>query len=383
MTKQVKFIKSGTSIRVSAFDPTQVVDTLPTKVYTLNLCEFTGFYLESHSDRFEVPDNIYGSAMDRVERVLHTYDDRDASTGVLLTGDKGSGKTLLMHLLANRMLETGKSVVIINQSYGGPAFMEFLANVGECVIIFDEFGKIFSGGGGGDVDHEVPVSPRGGNSGKNAAQEGLLTLFDGSDSCKRLLLLSENNVSLVSEFMLNRPGRIYYHYQFKKVEVAMVNEYCAEHNVPADVIDEIVTKRNASLEFSFDVLKAIVAEYTRYKCPITEVYEHLNVEQPFDLRKTMTVTRIVDTNDDTELFIEKHTKNCRHIEEGKINFAVYDTKKEAKKGEAYRWVSMDIKNILKKDNDTIVASCSEEGVLFYFKVNQAFSIAGYSDYLAF
>ena len=52
------------------------------------------FYLEQ-IDNFKLPAKIYGNDHERhATRIITTFMDRDLSTGVLLSGVKGSGKTL-------------------------------------------------------------------------------------------------------------------------------------------------------------------------------------------------------------------------------------------------------------------------------------------------
>ena len=286
--KTIKFYKDGTNISIFDYDDEQVIDKLPPAIYTLCRSK-TGYYLSFVSKKFEVPNKIYGSTINRVEKILTTYDDRDRSTGVLMTGDKGSGKTMLSSILCNKMIERGLPVILIEKPFDGTIFIDFLNNIGESVLFFDEFGKVFSSVEDEDED--------------NNSQTGLLSVFDGTHTIKRLILLTENEQYKINRYMINRPGRIYYHFKYSKLEESLVREYCNANDIPEDVIDSILLRIESSKEFSFDVLKAVVEEYKRFGEDIEEVFSNLNIEQPEEKNKKSKVIGVYDatTGDEYEV----------------------------------------------------------------------------------
>ena len=76
------------------FSEENLLESLKPMVYTLGQNERTGqYYLEYTKDKFDI-DTPYGNVNKRVEKILNTYSLRNGNTGVLLTGDKGSGKTM-------------------------------------------------------------------------------------------------------------------------------------------------------------------------------------------------------------------------------------------------------------------------------------------------
>lgn len=208
--------------------------------------DMTGQYLVRSMDKFDIPDKIYGDTPKRSDKIKRTFDSRDGTTGVLLTGLKGSGKTLLMKHLANKCIEDGIPVITINEPNSGADFMTFINNLGPCVLIFDEFAKNYRRNGG------------------DQGQEALLTLFDGVASSKKLILLSENNYWDVSDLYKNRPSRIYYSYKYEKLEKSLVEEYCEANVVNKDFVPNIISMSNKTLEFSFDVLQSVIEECNRY-----------------------------------------------------------------------------------------------------------------------
>jgi hypothetical protein len=67
------------------------LDYLPVNTYVLNLDPEIGYFL-SERDPFKLPPKIYGNTQSRAERFLNTFDSRSGTTGILLSGLKGSGK---------------------------------------------------------------------------------------------------------------------------------------------------------------------------------------------------------------------------------------------------------------------------------------------------
>lgn len=280
--KTVKFYKNGTTVNIFDYDDEQVIDKLPAAVYTV--CQSrTGFYLNFVSEKFDVPAKIYGSTTARAEKILATYDDRTRSTGVLMSGDKGSGKTMLSSVLCNKMIDRGLPVILVERAYNGTAFIDFLNNIGECALFFDEFGKVFN--------KEVDMN---GNE-HDDAQNGLLSVFDGAHTIKRLILLTENETYKINEYMLNRPGRIFYHFKYSKLEENLVREFCEANKIPEDVIESILLRIESSREFSFDALKAVVEEYLRFGEDTQEIFKNLNIEEPSTYAKKMKVVKIIKT----------------------------------------------------------------------------------------
>ena len=96
------------------------------------------FYLERTKD-FVLPDKIYGDTKKLSKRYLNTFKQRSTNLGVLLSGLKGTGKSLTARYTA---IESELPVIIVSEPFGGVEFNQFLTQIGqECVIFFDEFEK--------------------------------------------------------------------------------------------------------------------------------------------------------------------------------------------------------------------------------------------------
>jgi len=200
------------------------------------------YYKIPATDRFIIPDKVYGKAMEYATRVWNKYVLDSKTTGVLLTGDSGVGKTLIAELIANIALDNKISVVVIADIEVTTNLIAYISTLSNCVIMFDEFSK--------NTKYDV--------------QETSLTMFSDINNTNKLFILTENDVNTVSRFIRDRPGRIHYHMDFSKLDVDVLNEYCVDMKVNNTFLNELLTIYNKTLIFSFDHLKALVNEHKRY-----------------------------------------------------------------------------------------------------------------------
>lgn len=76
----------------------------------------------------------------KVNKILNSFQHFNRNLGVLLSGDKGIGKSLFVKLLALKAMEQGIPVITINNGYDGlTTFIDSIRQ--EVLIIFDEFNK--------------------------------------------------------------------------------------------------------------------------------------------------------------------------------------------------------------------------------------------------
>jgi SpoVK/Ycf46/Vps4 family AAA+-type ATPase len=278
---KTKFYPSGNVVMVSTFNEAEGSEKLAPNVYGIAK-SLSGFYLTIKSERLEVPPKIYGKTLKRADKIINTYQDRTTSTGVLLTGDKGSGKTMLSSLVANNLIDVGLPIISINEPWQGEEFMDFLNKLGECVVLFDEFAKTYA------------------RADENA-QTSLLTLMDGVGSTKRLIILTENDEKDINSFMINRPGRIYYHFRYTKLDEDSIKGYAQDKGVTESVLTSIVDMSRTMHVFTFDILKAIVEEHLRnVDEDITELVTDMNVSYDKNVKIRLRITKVVLSSDNTE-----------------------------------------------------------------------------------
>ena len=230
-------------VQISQIDPNSTTDHLRPGVYTLRYSMMSGFYLEvEHTPK--IPSELYGNVVERADLIINTYKDRSVSTGVLAIGNKGSGKTLLTTIISSKLVTDGVPVILIPAGYSGAGFNSFLAHLGNCCLIFDEFAKLY------DND-------------KNA-QNDLLTLFDGTKSTKRLILLTENDEYNINSFLLGRPGRILYKFNYGALALEVVEEVLDANGIKDEAKAQMLHYSTDIDGMSMDILKALIDEHLRY-----------------------------------------------------------------------------------------------------------------------
>jgi hypothetical protein len=182
------FLKSGNIFRVSSKEAMDLHEQLPAGNYTVAVDPFGNFYLERIDD-FEIPAKLYGNTLRHTNRIINTFWERPAQTGVLLNGEKGSGKTLLAKNISTQLATQGVPTIVINHDWAGDGFFKLLQDIEQpCVILFDEFEKVYD----------------------NEGQEKILTLLDGVFNSKKLYIMTVNDKWRVNSHMRNRPGRLFY-----------------------------------------------------------------------------------------------------------------------------------------------------------------------------
>jgi len=287
MKSKVKFIQNGNTVSVIEFNEDQVKDTLGSKVYMLCYSQNEGFYLTYVKDKFELPSKLYGSTEKRSNRILRSLASSTKGVGVLCTGDKGSGKSLLMSKVCN---DSGMPVILINSPFTGSQFDLFINRLGNCVLFFDEFGKTYK-----ENEDENP-------------QEAILSLLDGSTSNKRLVLMTENNVRLINDFIIGRGGRVRYHFEYNKLEEEVIAQYCAERECSQKFIDDVIDFSRKSVSFSFDTLVTLVNEHKEYSEDLDEFLSFINVDDRDKTRIIYNVLKVIDTKTNEDVTSKFHTQ---------------------------------------------------------------------------
>jgi hypothetical protein len=116
-------------------------NTLENKNYSFEVGAFGRMFLREHST-FSIPSPLYDVDKNFRDIVIKSFKENEGNTGVLLSGEKGSGKTVCAKLLAQ---EVGIPVIIINKPIDKSIdFASFLKNIKQDFILFiDEFEKNF------------------------------------------------------------------------------------------------------------------------------------------------------------------------------------------------------------------------------------------------
>lgn len=254
------FLKQGNTFRVSKKEAMDIRENLPAGNYVIKKDEMTGqLYLEQ-IDKFEFKGKIYGDTNRRADRILHSFEDRPSTTGVMLTGEKGSGKTLLAKMLSIKGYDRGYPTIVINAPWCGDNFNAFIQSIEQPVIVvFDEFEKVYD----------------------EQEQAAMLTLLDGVYPTKKLFVLTCNDKWRVNQHMRNRPGRIFYSLEYKGLEADFIREYCEDNLKAKEHIEKIVGIAGTFDQFNFDMLKALVEEMNRFNETPQEAMTMLNAKPEY------------------------------------------------------------------------------------------------------
>lgn len=238
----MKITKQGSRFNVHG-DDLIVLDQLEAATYKVAFNDMVGFYLIQSTDLKVAEEKIYGENEQKVDKTLHAFANSTRSVGAMFTGKKGYGKSLSLQLLSKKAIEQYNLPVII-VTINVPGLSNFIQSIEqEVVIIFDEFEKIYSIDGGGEN------------------QERMLSLFDGLAVSKHLYIISANELNRISEYLLNRPGRFHYHFEFAEPSPQEVFEYMSdklkpEYQAAAKSVMELAKRT----KFNFDTLRAIAFE---------------------------------------------------------------------------------------------------------------------------
>ncbi|GHU30281.1 hypothetical protein FACS1894172_03230 [Spirochaetia bacterium] len=269
-------IKNERNYLVFAGNAISVMGKLSAKIYELCLDKEKGYSLGEIDNNFNITQKLYGSVEKISRQVLQSFDTTEGNLGVLISGSKGLGKSLTIKKIGSEALKTGLPVILVKQNLGN--ITSFIDTIHQpCVIILDEFKKHYTN----QTKTEQDEMER---------QDCLLNMFDSTLAAKKLFLLTCNDTRNLSEYLLNRPGRIHYHFKSNRLTIVEITEYCKD-NLLAELHDRIpdICNMGARIpDFSYDMLHAIIFELNTYKSTLEDVGHILNIggraRSPFDFK---------------------------------------------------------------------------------------------------
>lgn len=255
------FIRSGDNIYLSSFNPTEKREfRLAAGFYSLEFDSLKEIFYLRLMGLQKMPEKVYGDVKAKSSRILNTFQKRGINTGVLLHGLKGTGKSLLSRQVSIDAVEAGLPVIFIASPFAGPKFTEFMENIEQaCVINIDEFEKTY---GGQNSD----------------SQESLLSMMDGVSKQNKLWLLTVNETNNVNKYMLNRPGRLFYKFEYGIIPPSIVEEVCIDKGLSQLQTKDLLSVYSLINELTFDVLMAIIEESQRYDELPSDSLKLLNID---------------------------------------------------------------------------------------------------------
>jgi hypothetical protein len=267
-------IVNGADFRIMYGNELAVLETLPPSIYEVQYDEEKGFFLTNVDGDIPISEALYGDVASLTSRVMISFERTQGNLGVLLSGPKGLGKTLTIKNICKTALEKRLPVILVKENFSN--LVSFIDSICQpCVIVLDEFEKLYP-------NHQKTERD------DLDGQDSLLNMFDSALASKKLFLLTCNDVSNISEYLLNRPGRLHYHFKMNRLTIGEIQEYC-DNNLNREMrhlITDICSLGAKIPDFSYDMLKAIVFELNTYVCGLEEVTGILNIDaqarSPFD-----------------------------------------------------------------------------------------------------
>ena len=315
----MKIIEMGTTYKIYGEDLV-VLENLPVQTYRVGFSKMTGFFLEKSHDMEIKEDKIYGVHEKKVDKVLKRFADARKNLGVILSGDKGIGKSLFARLLAQKALKNNIPVILVDDFIPGlDTFLNDIKN--EVMVLFDEFDKTFA-----KNKDEDP-------------QAKMLSLFDGTSDGKKLFVVTCNKYYNLNEFMINRPGRFHFHFRFDYPNPEEVKEYLNDKldtKYHSEIGKVVVFSRKRKL--NYDCLAAIAVELNEGEV-FEEAIKDLNIVNTEDNNyynlRLLTEEGIVFTADEVSIDLFSGNESSYWVYDSKdnsinlkfkANVALYDAK---------------------------------------------------------
>lgn len=192
-----KFIKSND--RIIPFPKGMEYSLEANKVYDLKIEKKWGEVITTFklNGEMNLPKKVFTTKKDGIfiQRVLHSFNnDEKNTTGVLLTGEKGTGKSCCAKIIAQ---QANLPIIVIHEETVLSELNDFFKSFDDPVcVLFDEVDKHFD-------------------------TRALLTFLDGiQKTAKKLVVMTANDNRKVDEFLKNRCSRVRYYRNYNMLEDA-------------------------------------------------------------------------------------------------------------------------------------------------------------------
>jgi hypothetical protein len=317
----------------------RTIESIPKGNWLVKYDDQRGIFFLEETNTFKLPDIIYGDCQKYVDRYLNSYNEWDGNLGVLLSGLKGTGKSLLAKKIC---IDSDLPVIMIPHPYTGADFLSFLSKISQdCIIFLDEFEKIYQ---------------------KEEHQNALLSILDGTFNSKFLFLLTINEQYRMTQYMMNRPSRIHYYKAYGGMEDDIILEICKDLLDDPNKIEDTLTVCTYLGEISMDILISLIKEINLYpeQTPM-EVVEYMNLS-PSNLTYSVDLMRNgILIKKDMYVYSSPLNTNKICLEWFGENIETMDDKDHDPKAHTWNDITMSVSLCsIKVKNGTIVVEYSDD-----------------------
>ena len=253
------------------------MDSIPAQVYIPVMSE-EGPRLIKGRANYVIPKNPLGDHKLIRDLVVADYSSAKRPVGLILVGLKGSGKTMLSEDICNQVLKMGRPVLHVTSPLPGEILSAIIDLLGPCVVVFDEFGKVYR---------------------KEEMRNTVLTLFSDSETRNVLFIVTSNHENEFLDAMMNRPGRFKYRINYDGIKSqTIVDAVTVAGHTPA--LLDYVSLYSSYHKLSYDMLLLIKEILTKCKtvADFTKQLAFYNVPRRINLRYAVkSVTYAGSTSD--------------------------------------------------------------------------------------
>lgn len=249
-----RFLKVGDQIMIKRKTDGLDYDLEGGKTYQLCTDRWGDSIFFKLIDDLALPVKVYSTEDEDkfIDKVLNRYDKTEQGVlGVMLSGLKGSGKTVMAKQIA---VKSNLPIIIIDKSFSPHKLTELFQDLGdtEACFIFDEIDKL-----GEDYDDTF-----------------LLQVLDGANTTgKKLMLFTCNDEDQINDCLIDRCSRIRYWRNFDELSASMINKVLEDILDDKDEVGSLTDFIQENFGcVSFDNIVSFANEVNNYP---TDTYEDL------------------------------------------------------------------------------------------------------------
>ena len=116
----MKIVSTGSTYSIYG-DDLKTYEKLPVGTYEVGFSQMMGFFLEK-KDNIDIKEKVYGCHEKKARKILDSFKHTDRNLGVILSGNKGIGKSLTAKLIAKLGLKDKLPVILVNNCYPGSSY---------------------------------------------------------------------------------------------------------------------------------------------------------------------------------------------------------------------------------------------------------------------